>query len=140
MAFIGGASSFQLPAASFGSGAERRRLLKACDAPFPACTGNCIQSWKLEAGSRKPYSHFLRKRVPQPVEHEVAEQEPQDRDRPEEQQGRQVAYRALEEQDLLVGNRQMRERVQLQKRGLPDVMDRVRGILEQEPRIDDRGG
>src|SRR5688500_8571816 len=47
--------------------------------------------------------------------------------------------RAVEEQDFLIGDRQVRERVQLQQLRLPYFVARVRRVLEQEVRVDDRG-
>src|SRR6476469_6810855 len=94
--------------------------------------------WKLEARSRKLSSHFLRERVSQPVEHEVSEQEEGDRNHTEQKQQFQVSDRSRKEQDLLIGDRKVREGVQLQERRLPDMITGVRGILELEPGINDR--
>src|SRR4029079_10923511 len=104
--------SFQLSAPSFqrirairGEGAESEKPPMRTAGSSKKCSREAAQvphrtialpesRWKLEAGSWKLSSHFLRKRVAQPVEHEVPEQEPHHRDPTEEDQIRQVADRA----------------------------------------------
>src|SRR3954452_23709098 len=122
MEFIPG---FQLPAASYQLHHPRRQpsVRHSRDQANTSCE-DCPSS-RNGAGSRKPEagsfaSHFLRKRVPQPIEDEIPEQEEHDRDGPEDDQPLQMADGTLEKENLLVADGEMRERIQFQQCRLPD--------------------
>src|SRR4051794_17915510 len=78
-----------------------------------------------------PASDRLRKRVAQPVEHPVAREEKWNRRRAEAEQPLPVADRPLEEQNLLIRDRQVRERIGVEQR--LELLD-----VRLEIRIDDR--
>src|SRR5204862_99865 len=64
-------------------------------------------------------SDFFRERVAQAVEQEIAEEKQQERPDAEREQPLPVAERALGKKNLLIGDREMRERVQVDERLRP---------------------
>src|SRR6516225_9314324 len=76
-------------------------------------------------------SHRLRERIAQPVEHPIAGEKQHDRRDSEGEQPLPMSQRSVEEEDLLIGDREVRKGIDVEQ---PAELLHVR----LEPRIDDR--
>src|SRR5688500_2334011 len=106
--------------------------LPASSFQLPAQAKPFVASSPLDAGSRKleAFSYFFRERIAKTVEDEIPEQEERDGRGADGQQPLPVADRSLEVEDLLIRDREVRHRVQVQDPQLP--------VLHLVVRVDDR--